>query len=484
VRDLLLLGTSLPAASTPDLDPFHSDTKVDSDSGTAFDEVGVHDIDLCVARGGLQIAKQLADDLGGAYYPLDADRGVGRVILTNPQNAERFVLDVASFQGETLEADLAGRDFTINAMAINLVAPVPDLIDPHHGFEDLQHRCLRAVSPCSIENDPIRALRAIRLEAQLGFVIDQDTWLLVQQAAAITDRISVERLRDELVKLLSLAQFMDSMKRLDSAGWVKAILPELYQLKKVKQSAPHRWDVFGHTLRTLEALEKILPLDNGPPAIELPFREKVQEHLSVVLPGVCSRRQLLTLSALFHDLGKAHTGATQNDGCITFRGHETAGAQMAFELMQRLRFSNQACQQVKTTVQNHMRPLQLAQIVPTSRRAVHRFYRDTQAAGVSVAVLGLADHLATGGPHEDRRGWESLQRTVADLLASYFERHDTIVAPVPLLTGKYLTQALNLAPGPQVGRLLAELLEAQAAGLVTDEEQAKRWMKKQIQKNT
>jgi tRNA nucleotidyltransferase/poly(A) polymerase len=149
-----------------------------------------HDLDFVVPGDGLRLARQIANALGGAFYPLDAARGVGRVVVMPKQTAQpparesdRRVIDVASFQGPDLTTDLAGRDFGINAMALDVTSAVPLLIDPHGGRADLQARRLRAISEEAICNDPLRGLRAVRLQAQLGFEIEVRTQTLIRAAA-------------------------------------------------------------------------------------------------------------------------------------------------------------------------------------------------------------------------------------------------------------------------------------------------------------
>lgn len=440
------------------------------------------DLDFAVPANGLRIARQIADWLGGAFYPLDARRDVGRVVFSIGPCITR-VVDVARFQGDTLTDDLARRDFSVNAMALDVSQSSPVLIDPHGGYLDLQAALLRALSGQSMQADPLRCMRAVRLRAQLGFEIEAGTRALIQAAAPQLHRVSPERVRDELMKILALPAAAGSIRLMDALGLLISILPATAPLKGLAQAAPHRWDVFEHTLRTVEALEVWLPVDGAPAHPDLPFAEQIFQHLAVETTGGYRRRWLLTLAALLHDIGKPATLSVESGGRTRFIGHELAGAALSVSLLQTLRFPRQAVHRVEAVVQHHLRPLSLAWQGAVSQRAIHRFYRDLRDAGVEVAVLALADHQATVGPPSDDSEWPVLLDTVRQLLDAYFNRHHAVVAPPPLLDGHELVQQFGLAPGPQLGQLLAALREAQAAGVVTTREQAQAWVREHLTPN-
>jgi putative nucleotidyltransferase with HDIG domain len=184
--------------------------------------------------------------------------------------------------------------------------------------------------------------------------------------------------------------------------------------------------------------------------------------------GGLDGQTLLRFGALFHDTGKPQTQSIEADR-IRFLGHDDAGAALASRRLKALAFSNDAAHHVATIVEGHMRPLLLAtgEGLP-SRRAVYRFYRATQDAGLDIAVLALADHLATYGGRGDEAAWADLLNVTKTLLAGYFTAYETIVKPPRLVTGSELIAALGLVPGPEVGRLLREIEEAQAAGQIDD----------------
>lgn len=440
----------------------------------------IHDWDFAVERDALGLARAVADVLGGDFYPLDAERDTGRVILKTESGA-RLELDFAVLRGATLEADLAARDFTVNALAVDEAnAPV----DPTGGLADLEARRVRATGERAFHDDPLRLLRAVRVEAELGFAIEPQTAAWIRRDAPLLAQPSAERLRDEFVRLLALPGAAASVQRLDEFGLLVHVIPELEPLKGVEQSPPHALDVWQHTLETVDTLEGILAVacsgDFGRSSrMDAPtaawgdlaralrqFAGDLCTHLAVEVSGGRDRALLLKLAALLHDVGKPQTRSQDEDGRIHFYNHELVGAQITTSLMRRLRFSQDEVERVRVLVGQHLRPAFLAQGGPLTRRAIYRYFRATSCAGVDVVLLALADYVAIWGPRLEEACWARLLEVAEMLLAHWFERYEETVEPPPLLTGGELMAALGLEPGPQIGRLLRALQEAQAAGEV------------------
>ncbi len=439
----------------------------------------IHDWDFAVERDALGLARAVADALGGDFYPLDAERDTGRVILTTESGA-RMELDFAVLRGETLEADLAARDFTVNALALGENGVV---VDPTGGRDDLQARRVRAVSEWVFRDDPLRLLRAVRIEAELGFEIEPETVGRILRDAPWLAQPSAERIRDEFARLLALPGAAASLRRLDELSLLVYVIPELETLKGVEQSPPHYLDVWQHTLATMDALEGIIAAicgsnnSSGSAWGDLArvlgqFAGDVSAHLAVEVSGGRDRATLLKLAALLHDVGKPRTRSQDEDGHIHFYNHEPVGAQIAVKRMAQLRFSRDEEERVRVIVGQHLRPAFLAQGGPLTRRAIYRYFRATGCAGVDVVLLALADHLAIWGPRLEEARWARLLDVAETLLTHWFERHEETISPPPLITGGDLIAAFGLEPGPQIGRLLELLREAQAAGEVRTREEA------------
>ena len=202
------------------------------------------------------------------------------------------------------------------------------------------------------------------------------------------------------------------------------------------------------------------------------FAGDVTAHLAVEVSGGRDRAVLLKLAALLHDVGKPKTRSQGEDGRIHFYNHELTGARMAAERLESLRFSRDEVDRAWVIVGQHLRPAHLARAERVSPRAVYRYFRATRCAGVDVVLLALADHLATWGPDLDEQRWARRLDVAETLLLHWFERHEQTVAPPALVTGDDLMAELGLDPGPQIGRLLEAVREAQAAGEVTTRDQA------------
>ncbi|MFQ6001301.1 MAG: hypothetical protein ACE5LG_06490, partial [Anaerolineae bacterium] len=242
------------------------------------------DIDLLVPVNALPLGRQLADHLGGSFVPLDEERGVARIVLQ--VEGERYLVDLSQMRGD-LEADLARRDFTINALATNLFDPEAHLIDPYGGQRDLKERVVRAVSKEAFEDDPLRLLRGVRLAGELGFRVESRTEGWMRRHASLIITVSPERLRDELCKILALEGSAASLRYLQRTGILTAALPEL------------QGRVIEHPLDSLEGLESTLPALK-----EWPAFPHLLSHLGQPTAGDRSRLMLLKLTTLLHHLGQ------------------------------------------------------------------------------------------------------------------------------------------------------------------------------------
>lgn len=442
-----------------------------------------HDIDLVVAQDAIPLTYWLADRLRLPAYALDAERDVGRIVARD----ETTTLDIARYRGPTFEDDLRGRDFTINALALPAGARTADaIIDRHGGLDDLRAGRIRIIHRDSIADDPVRALRAARFATQLDFALTPETAEAARAALpALLAHTSAERVRDELTKLLSAGAPHLGVALLDELGLLAGVLPEVAALHDVAQSPPHHEAVLAHTLSVLRYLAAVEALLDGEPPDETaewmgaiatllaPYRAALRTHLERVVEGGIDGRALLRWGALYHDTGKRETRTVDETGRIRFLGHDEAGATLTATRLNRLNCGNAAIRHARDIVAGHMRPLYLAtERRAPSRRAIYRYFRALHGAGLDVALLSLADHLATYDGAGGESEWEALLAVVGALFTAYFDAPHEAVAPPRLLTGRDIMELLGQPPGHEIGRLLALLEEAQAAGEVTTREQA------------
>jgi hypothetical protein len=417
------------------------------------------DIDLAVPRDALKIARKIANHFDGAFFVLDPKREVGRAILR--QGDAKLMVDVALFRdGDTLLADLHGRDFTLNAMAVDLAA-LDLLLDPLHGEDDLAAKQLRLCSPSAVRDDPIRALRAVRQSTQLRLRLHADTILAIRTLAPHKfETQSAERVRDELVNLLALPTAAQALRVGLAVGLAHVLGAPIAALTQ-------HADGWARALLALEKLSELLSAisyqrtDNtaasfglGMAVIQLDrYRMGLNEHLAHAWPNDRPHRALLALAVLWR---ACHAVGIAIDS-------ETHGAALAL--------SNDEITWLKAVVSAEAAP-------DLTALGLHRWWRTfplegpARAAGVDACLLVLVDYLATHSidlPHE---GWLQQIAHTQTTLAAYYQHYDTIIAPPPLVNGTTLMQALGLAPSPRIKQLLAQLREAQVRGEISNAEEA------------
>lgn len=448
-----------------------------------------HDLDFATPPGALKLARKLAEKLPGDFFPLDEQNDTARIVLQNPDGSRDF-LDFAGFRGDSLEADLRGRDFTINAVAMDL--HTGHILDPLGGVSDIRAKRIRACAETALSDDPARILRAVRQAAAFGFSIDPETRKLMKAAVPLLGNISPERQRDELFKMLAGPKPDASIRALELLGVLPVLLPELPALKGVEQSAPHVHDVWTHTLAVLRHLEGILAalapdydeskgnadLFNGLLVLRLGrYRQQIGAHLGATLNPDRSARALLFFGALYHDVNKPQTRSTEPNGRIRFLGHDEQGALTAVKRGMALHLSNDELDRLKLLVRHHMRVhfhtnRKAEKATDPTRKAIYRFFRETGEAGVSLILLALADVRATYDHTLTQEYWTANLDVARILLEAYYEKAEQIIHPPQLLNGHDLINDLKMKPGPEIGKLLEAIRETQAGGALATREEA------------
>jgi tRNA nucleotidyltransferase/poly(A) polymerase len=441
----------------------------------------VTDIDLAVEEDACSTARQIANALKGDFFVLDDERDVGRALVDTPQG--RMVVDVTRFRGEDLSSDLDDRDFTLNAMAVEL-RDMNQLIDPMGGQQDIEVKLLRRCSPQAIASDPIRALRAVRQGVQFGLRIEVETLRDVRANAARLTDTSPERVRDEFFKLLSLPKPATALRIADAVGLLKVIIPELEPLHDLPQQSPRVGNAWRHTLAVVDYLSQLAGAISyartdhtaatfgiGMVVIQLDrYRAQLNQHLDTEWPNDRSHLALLTLAALLHDTGAPVLKNPPENRVHRFNHSEEMSAHIAGMRAEALRLSRAESDRLVVVVKNHRQP-QLWHESPT-RRDIYRFWNSLNAAGVDVCLLTLADYLGTVGTELGQDSWLSLVDRVRLLLEAYYEHYDEWIAPPQLVDGNQLINTFGLRQGPIVGEILELIREARAAGEIESAEDA------------
>lgn len=418
------------------------------------------DFDVAVEGDPRRAARELARACDGHAFELSEGFGAWRVVAKE----HTWQIDLLPLGGDSIEADLANRDLTVNALADPLGGG--DLVDPFGGIEDLRGERLRMVSGSAFADDPLRTVRLARLACELGFVIDPETASVAGESVGDLEVVAPERIFAELKRIIASERVLEGLRLMDELGVTAVVLPELSALRGIEQSPFHHLDVYEHTLAVVAAT---VELERDPAAVLGGLAGPVSELLAQPLANELSRWEALRFGALLHDVAKPQTYEVTSSGRVTFIGHDALGAEMGRSILGRLRASERLREYVAALACDHLRLGFLVHETPLSRRAVYQYLRATGPVQVDVTVLSVADRLSTRGVGSA----EAIARHLA-LARELLEEALSWIAepPAPPLRGNELASALGITPGPELGRILAELEEASFVGEIASREQA------------
>jgi putative nucleotidyltransferase with HDIG domain len=418
------------------------------------------DYDVAVAGEPRKLARALSRRAGGHAFELSGAFGAWRVVA----HSGDWQVDLMPLAGATIEADLAQRDFTINAIAEPLRGGDP--IDPFGGVSDLRARRLRMVAPDAFTRDPLRVMRLARIASELDLAVEAQTVSAARTASGELARTAPERVFSELRRIISVDAALGGLELMDRVGAMAAVLPELARLRGVEQSRYHHLDVHDHTRAVLA---ETIALERDPRATLGDHGDAVARFLAEPFTQELTRGQALRFGALFHDVAKPQTRGVTDTGRVTFMGHDTAGAELASEALGRLRASRRLREYVAALTRHHLRLGFLVHEMPLSRRAIYRYMTVCAPVQIDVTLLSVADRLATRG--------SGASEAIAKHLALARQLLGEALAwssdpPRPPLRGGELDAAIGPVAGPEMGRLLAELQEASFAGEISGHAEA------------
>lgn len=418
------------------------------------------DFDVAIDGDPKPVAHDLARRSDAHSFSLSDAFGAWRVVARD----HSWQIDLMPLMGGSIEADLARRDLTVNAIARDV--STGEIVDPLDGRDDLAAGRLRMVGPSAFRDDPLRVMRLVRLAAELEFEVDVQTGAAAAAAAGGLCDVAAERVFVELRLLVCGSRPVRALRMMERVGATKVVLPELAALQGVTQSDYHHLDVHDHTL---EVLERVVELARDPGDVFGQTGSAVARVLDGALANEMSRGEALRFGALLHDVAKPVTRAVTPEGRVTFMGHDEAGVTIAGAALRRLRASDRLILFVQGLVRRHLTLGFLVHDVPISRRKVYRYLRACEPVEVEVTLLSVGDRLATRGRGSEpaiARHLALAREMMAEALLWRAQR------PRPPIRGDRLAMALGLRPGPQLGVLLAELEEAAFAGELSGEDAA------------
>ncbi len=443
----------------------------------AYKRAEITDIDIAVDGDALSIAKKIADWLDADIYIMDRERGVARVFVKRGSGA--ILLDFARFRGATLADDLRKRDFTVNALAADLLGDLSQMIDLLGGGRDLRERVLRRCSPNAIEQDPLRALRAVRQSTQLALKIHPATLSDIHQFAAGLSQISPERIRDEFFKLLALDKAARGLRVLEHLGLLQRILPDQFGLKQAPGKSPRQLDAWSRSLQVTERMCAILAAvsdrrtDNSAAAFDLGmlvmqmgrFRRQLQQRFRRSYGNGRRHKELLVLAALLSDPDELEPARAGEQWSRTAKA-----------VSRSLRLTLEEGRQLSLVLCNYQVILAESEWSPLAR---HRFWFGIGEAGIDAIFLAAAVYLGMQGAEMRQAEWLAFVDSATGLLDTWFNQYEDVVNPPPLLDGDDIMQALGIAGGPKIGALLSALREAQVLGTVRSVSDARDFLSRQ-----
>jgi len=435
------------------------------------------DFDFAIKRGAINFGKRLAKELKAGFVVLDKEHGACRIVKKSKDKI--YTLDFTDFRGVDLQKDLLHRDFTINAIALELErvfesADLKDfLIDPYKGQEDLKRKVIKMVDRIAFREDPLRILRAFSLAAIFGLAIDRETLKAARSERKKLAKVSGERIRDELFKIFATQNSYDFLAELDELKILDIIFPEIKKMRGIGQGPYHHLDAWQHTLETMKQVEILLK--------EQKNNQDIRDYLDAVISPDRKRLALVKLGAFLHDLGKPKALRHEEDGKTTFHGHERIGLEITEDIAKRLKLSNDELHALRRIVLWHLRPGYLADTGKPSARAKFRYFRDAGNEAISTLLVSIADQRATKGPLTTAASRAQHERVVFGLIKEYFHKKKEKKAP-RLVNGDDLMAKFKLEPSPLIGKILSEVEELQAIGKISTRKEAFEAARKFIKK--
>ncbi len=433
-----------------------------------------NDLDFTVSGNTGRIARRVCNSLHSDFYTLDSERETYRLIYKD-EDENKIHLDFAKMRGAGIDADLAARDFTINAMAVNLNDPLK-LIDPLGGAMDLRAKIIKSCNPQSIVDDPIRIIRAVRFAAEGGFKIAEDTKKQMKSNVELLKAVSAERKRDEIFKIISLEQMPIAFRALD---WLYAI-PSIFSGISSKSDAVEETFKTGidfassneiirliRTItRNLQDGEQVSLFMGLADSVLGGFRQKLKEYLDLTFTPDRNYYQLLQISNFFCLL--------KNRIGILDKVLIQSATQMNLS-REEIRFIT-ALISCSGHIENYFSlDFQL------TRKGIYKYYKSLGDPGIAATILYLGNVLADHQQDTDPDLWRRQLEKTSILWEAWFDQQDTVVSPKPFLDGNQISMEFGLAPGQLIGKCIEALKSEQAAGNIRSRNEAVEFIRKMLE---
>jgi len=412
------------------------------------------DYDIVCCSDAEEAARQIAVKTNGSLVKLGKP---GQILFKVV--SDKNIFDISPLNGNSIEADLKQRDFTINAMACSVSTGT--IIDCTGGLQDLKSKQIRMVSKEAFKKDPLRLLRAYRFAAALNFKIEPATAKAIIKNTKLIVNSAGERVQVEILKLMDASAAYQHLADMAASGLLFVIFPELDPLRGCEQNQHHIYDVFEHTMNSFYHLEELL---NN--AESLNMLTSVHENLFADK----KKSALLKLAILLHDTGKPSSGTIDEKGNYHFYGHAAVGADMSKKICGRLKMSSSETCFINFIIRYHLRPLSLYRLCLEKKltsKAVTRFFRKCHKYTPYILLHAIADSY--GKSHKPDKDFKKFS---LDLINNYFTDFQPLRLAPPLITGNDLIKELGLKPSPLFGKILNHVEEARLSKEISNKKSA------------
>ena len=415
------------------------------------------DRDIAI-KGAEEFAKKLAKKFNATFVVLDPEYKIYRLVLEDKIN----YLDISEIQGgknATIENDLARRDFTMNAIAINLSSG--EIIDPFAGKSDIENKIIKHIKDANFEEDPLRILRAFRFASTTGFELSEEVKTCINKYKHLLFNPAKERINYELMKLFG-GKCSKVLLEMDEFGILEELFPYVKEMKKVPPNTHHHLDLFHHVVETVRNIEELY--ENAV------LEEK--EHLDTVDFGGFPRINHLKLAGFLHDIGKFSTWTIEDSGRHRFIKHDDVGAKMCVPILRDLKFSKKQIDYISTMIKYHIYPSNVIVAPDLSEKVMMRYVRKMETNVIDNIYLAKADRLsARGEAITDEIVKENLDG-LDKLLCFYLEKRENLKPLPKLLDGLEIMEIKGIKQSPELGKIINALKEAQINGDITSKEEA------------
>ncbi len=434
-----------------------------------------YDLDFVIVdKSSVEVCKELVAKFSGNYFILDEVTQTVRFVLKD-ENVFAYTFDFTQVKKEALEDDFKRRDFTINALAINLKEQ-DVLIDKFSGLDDLKQKKIKAIKLENLIDDPLRFLRAFRFASSLNANIDDSVLKYIpDNLNYFNESVSAERISTELFKILDCDDSFKYLRQVADVGLLEKIFPELTPMRKVPPNDHHHLWLFDHSVELVNTCEQNF--------LKIPVWAQELLNKEFGLLQSPKTKAVVKLGCLFHDLGKPSTWEIKKINDTekhTFYGHDKVGETITKEISDRLKFSNSVTETLSKLVRYHLRPFQLQQgEASITQRALFRFFRDVNEDTPLLLMLAMADLYATRGPKVSDETLVRDEKLLLYLYEEYRKYKDNEIekAKKPkLLDGNQIMKLTGLKPSPELGQIMKDLDEAIGVGEVKTKDEAITWV--------